>query len=289
MGKPTPLWEIQLPRIQADTGWVDAFEWIPEYNLLGVTGRDTRWWYFLLNISTGSVDWVYSPGSSADMKHEPVMLWITERNELLINTPNRYLRRFRVPSMTDEGRWQVSDNPKCCFLYRMERDADSVYVVAREAYTRYYRLFTWPVANPKQIQDFKLDLSSNGKITDMAVNNQQEVGLIYWAYSAETQQDTTRGRIVVFSGTTGKAVMQIRKEYDFPEALEWLSGKGWAVAWAQEVWLLTSSSQNILLTPLSVQTFRGLTASANGNRVALYGTDWVTEKGIGTIEVWEWR
>lgn len=94
---------------------------------------------------------------------------------------------------------------------------------------------------------------------------------------------------MVFSGTTGKAVMQIRKEYDFPEALEWLSGKGWAVAWAQEVWLLTSSSQNILLSPLSAQTFRGLTASANENRVALYGTDWVTGEGIGTIEVWEWR
>ncbi len=288
VGDPTPMWDIQLPRVSPKRSWVDAFEWIPKYNLLGLTVREgSRWWYMLLNINTGNIDWVYTPGGSQDMKHEPMMLWIPENNELLINSPYRYMERFTLPSMAKGGRWKPSDNSKCCFFYRFARNAEQIFTLSREAYNRYYGLYAWPVSNPQNAQYFPLDIRSNGKFWDMDVNEQGEVALIYQSYAGNQNIPMS---VMVFSGTTGQPLTTWKREDAYPVALTWLPGKGWAVAWDQGIWLLSlTGEKSPLLSTTDADFLDGVTASNDGNLLALYGAAWLSEGAVGVIEIWEWK
>ena len=292
VGNDQPLWGVTPGNVNPDDYWVDDIAWVPSHNALAVTiNRWNAWGYVLLDAATGQTLWKVDAPGAVDDNQYPKVLWNPVTDELIANTSNLFLQRYALPDMRDLGRWKPLEGDTCCFFFNMQRTNQRVFAVGREAYVTHYILVSWPL-DGQAGQRVELPLSSNGYIQDLAVNDQNQVAIAYWARFAETEEDTTRGSVWIFDATTGQPVTEIRREYDFPEQVEWVKGQGWLIAWMNgEIVLYSSDGQPLkrINEDTSIQV-RGVSASEDGTQIAIFGSIWVGEETVRSfLHLWQWK
>ncbi len=294
VGSDQPLWDVTPGNVNPDAYWVDDIAWIPNHNALAVTiNRWDAWGYVLLDAATGQTLWKVDAPGAVDDNQYPKVLWNPVTDELIANTSNLFLQRYALPDMRDLGRWKPLEGDTCCFFFNMQRTDQRMFAVGREAYVTHYILVSWPL-DGQTGQRVDLPLSSNGTINDLAVNDQNQVAIAYWAYFAETEEDTTRGSVWIFDATTGQQVNQIRREYDFPEQVEWVKGQGWLIAWSNgEVVLYSTNGQPLkrLNMDAAIVQVQGVSASEDGTRIAVFGSTWddQAETFRPFLHLWQWK